>query len=258
MQHLFISYSHRDIEFMRHIGRFLQGKEFAIWSDENLTPGTRGWKLAIEKAIEEASAVVAILSPDAKASEWVDRELEYARIRGKRIFPLLVRGDAQTSVPLELVTSQWIDLTSREHYQPGMEKLVLALDNHLGIKRAKSRTEQIQDELAQIMNKLPECYYIAVVSVDGLLIAFCEPESDTPHLEEDRVSAMSAASLALGERISSELGGGGYRFSVIAGQQGMQFVVGLWDESEVEGDFVLAFGLRKITSLDAALVILRQ
>jgi hypothetical protein len=131
MQHIFISYSRKDIEFMRHISQQLISRNFTVWTDENLTPGTRGWKLAIEKAIEEAGAVVAILSPDAKASEWVDRELEYARIRNKRVFPLIVRGDLQTSVPFELVNSQWIDITQQEQYAPGMEKLFQAISKHL-------------------------------------------------------------------------------------------------------------------------------
>jgi hypothetical protein len=44
----------------------------------------------------------------------------------------------------------------------------------------------------------------AVVSVDGLTIASSLPSG----VEEDRVSAMSAAMLSLGERIASELGRG--------------------------------------------------
>jgi predicted regulator of Ras-like GTPase activity (Roadblock/LC7/MglB family) len=44
----------------------------------------------------------------------------------------------------------------------------------------------------------------AVVSVDGLIMASSLPAG----VEEDRVSAMSAAMLSLGERIASELGRG--------------------------------------------------
>lgn len=256
MQHIFISYSRRDIEFMRHISKYLISKNFMTWTDENLTPGTRGWKLAIEKAIEDAGAVVAILSPDAKASEWVDRELEYARIRGKRIFPLIVRGDSATSVPLELVTSQWIDITQRENYAPGMEKLTLALDNHLGMKR-KTRSDLIREAVIDLFHKLPNCYYMAVISVDGLSIASHDPGN----LNEDRISAMGAAGLSLGARILSELQGEYYRFSITAGSNGTQFCIGLIPEdSKNAGDYeyALVFGLRSVASIDAVLVILRQ
>lgn len=44
----------------------------------------------------------------------------------------------------------------------------------------------------------------AVVSVDGLIMASALPAG----VEEDRVSAMSAAMLSLGERIAGELGRG--------------------------------------------------
>lgn len=50
----------------------------------------------------------------------------------------------------------------------------------------------------------PDIEASAVVSVDGLIIASALP----PDVEEDRVSAMSAAMLSLGERIAGELGRG--------------------------------------------------
>jgi len=50
----------------------------------------------------------------------------------------------------------------------------------------------------------PDIEASAVVSVDGLIIASALPTD----VEEDRVSAMSAAMLSLGERIASELGRG--------------------------------------------------
>jgi predicted regulator of Ras-like GTPase activity (Roadblock/LC7/MglB family) len=65
----------------------------------------------------------------------------------------------------------------------------------------------------------PDIEASAVVSVDGLIIASALPNE----VEEDRVSAMSAAMLSLGERISSELGRGGLEQVYIKGHEG--FVV---------------------------------
>lgn len=56
----------------------------------------------------------------------------------------------------------------------------------------------------------------AVVSVDGLIIASSLPGG----VEEDRVSAMSAAMLSLGERIAGELGRGGLDEVYIHGSSG--------------------------------------
>ena len=57
---------------------------------------------------------------------------------------------------------------------------------------------------ARIASLIPDIEASAVVSVDGLSIASALPQG----VEEDRVSAMSAAMLSLGERIASELGRG--------------------------------------------------
>jgi len=58
--------------------------------------------------------------------------------------------------------------------------------------------------LKDLQISTPDVEASALVSVDGLIIASALP----PDVEEDRVSAMSAAMLSLGERIASELGRG--------------------------------------------------
>jgi predicted regulator of Ras-like GTPase activity (Roadblock/LC7/MglB family) len=52
--------------------------------------------------------------------------------------------------------------------------------------------------------------------VDGLIIASALP----PEVEEDRVSAMSAAMLTLGERIAGELGRGALNQVYVRGDRG--------------------------------------
>jgi len=68
----------------------------------------------------------------------------------------------------------------------------------------RSRTEQMVARLKDLQAGTPDIEASAVVSVDGLIIASALPTD----VEEDRVSAMSAAMLSLGERIASELGRG--------------------------------------------------
>jgi len=69
---------------------------------------------------------------------------------------------------------------------------------------AKSRTELMVDRLRDLQGGTTDIEASAVVSVDGLIMASALPAG----VEEDRVSAMSAAMLSLGERISGELGRG--------------------------------------------------
>lgn len=251
MSHIFVSYSRKDSDIMQRIAADLTAKEFELWTDNNLTPGTRGWKLAIEKAIEEAGAVIAVLSPDAKESEWVDRELEYARIRNIRIFPVIVRGDAISSVPFELVSAQWIDMAQSDLYVEGLEKLVLVLDRHLGVRR-KSKAELIEHELMQLSRKLPGIYWMGVFSADGLPVAFYTPASNTGFApSEDRIAAMMASTLVLSEHITSEVDAGELSYNVVGGSKGFQFGITL-------GKYVLWFGSRTAVSLDAIFITLKQ
>ena len=60
------------------------------------------------------------------------------------------------------------------------------------------------DRLGDLHANTPDVEASAVVSVDGLIIAAALPTT----VEEDRVAAMSAAMLSLGERIAGELGRG--------------------------------------------------
>jgi len=65
-----------------------------------------------------------------------------------------------------------------------------------------SRSQELTERLRALLNSTPEIEGAAVVSVDGLGIASVL----NPDIEEDRIAAMSAAMLSLGERIASELG----------------------------------------------------
>ena len=64
-----------------------------------------------------------------------------------------------------------------------------------------SRAERIRDVLRSLKQATPDVLGSAVVSSDGLIIASLLPEE----IDEELVSAMAAAMLGVGERISAEL-----------------------------------------------------
>lgn len=81
---------------------------------------------------------------------------------------------------------------------------------------ATSRTQQFVDRLHALHASTPEIEGTAIVSPDGLSIAAVL----NPPIEEDRVAAMSAAMLSLGERIAEELGRGKMEQVYIKGSKG--------------------------------------
>jgi predicted regulator of Ras-like GTPase activity (Roadblock/LC7/MglB family) len=90
-----------------------------------------------------------------------------------------------------------------------------------------TRTDQMVTRLRQMQAVSPDIEASAVVSVDGLIIASALPNS----VEEDRVSAMSAAMLSLGERISAELGRGTLEQVYIKGADGFVMITSIGTEA---------------------------
>ncbi len=128
-RHIFLSYSRKDIDMMKRLRNDLRDSGVTVWTDENLTPGTEIWEAKIAEAIENAGALVVILSADAKQSTWIARELSYAEGHKVRIFPLLASGDERSAIPFRLVTTQYIDIT--QDYEGGLRKLLAVVRKHL-------------------------------------------------------------------------------------------------------------------------------
>lgn len=112
----------------------------------------------------------------------------------------------------------------------------------------KTRTQQMVDRLRELQANTPDVEASAVVSVDGLIMASALPGS----VEEDRVSAMSAAMLSLGERIATELGRGGLDEVYIHGDAGYVLLM------SVGRDAVLTVLAREQAKLGLVLLEMRR
>jgi uncharacterized protein len=91
----------------------------------------------------------------------------------------------------------------------------------------RSRTDLMVNRLRDMQAASPDIEASAVVSVDGLIMASALPSD----VEEDRVSAMSAAMLSLGERISGELGRGSLEQVYIRGNKGYVILTSVGEEA---------------------------
>jgi predicted regulator of Ras-like GTPase activity (Roadblock/LC7/MglB family) len=91
----------------------------------------------------------------------------------------------------------------------------------------KNRAEMMVERLRNMQAAAPDIEASAVVSVDGLIMASALQQG----VEEDRVSAMSAAMLSLGERISTELGRKGLEQVSIKGDKGSIVLTSIGEEA---------------------------
>ncbi|MCW2669720.1 MAG: Roadblock/LC7 family protein [Frankiales bacterium] len=92
---------------------------------------------------------------------------------------------------------------------------------------AGSRSNRLDSAIHGLLSQTPEIEAAAVVSFDGLPMASALPQS----MDEDRVAAMSAALLSLGERAAQGLGRGELSQVYIEGDAGTVFLVSADDEA---------------------------
>jgi predicted regulator of Ras-like GTPase activity (Roadblock/LC7/MglB family) len=92
---------------------------------------------------------------------------------------------------------------------------------------AGSRSDRLDRAIHGLLAQTPEIEAAAVVSFDGLPMASALP----PSMDEDRVAAMSAALLSLGERAAQGLGRGELSQVYIEGETGTVFLVSADNEA---------------------------
>jgi len=134
MPDLFLSYSKDDRVFMNTLAENLRKLGFNLWIDsERLPPGTPDWEEAIESAIAQVDAMVVVLTPAAKASQWVKAEIRKAQHKGKPVFPVLAAGDDDSAIPLSLSAVQYADMRGRADYEGNFRLLVEGLAAQFGM-----------------------------------------------------------------------------------------------------------------------------
>ena len=111
-KHVFISYSRHDVKFAKKINKDLAQNKVNTWMDSIGIRSGDDWPERIANAILESEIVLAIVSPDALESKWVNRELSFADKNEKLVFPLIYKP---CKIPhwfdLRFGNIQWADFT---------------------------------------------------------------------------------------------------------------------------------------------------
>jgi hypothetical protein len=122
-KHIFISYKHEENEFAEMLMRQLQAAGFEIWVDTERLRAGENWREAINDAIKEAFALILVISPEAKQSEYVTYEWAFAQGAGVKVIPLLLKPTEKLHPQLEQL--QYLDFIDRA--RPPWEKLIRRL-----------------------------------------------------------------------------------------------------------------------------------
>jgi WD40 repeat protein len=87
--YVFISYSRQDRPYVDRLAAYIRRAGVPVWYDYDMVAGDR-FATVIQGEIDDCAAFIAVLTPSAKASEWVEREITHAVNRGKVILPMLL------------------------------------------------------------------------------------------------------------------------------------------------------------------------
>ncbi len=107
---IFISHCHSDADFAELLKLHLEKNNIDCWMDNERLKIGQDWREEIDIGISNSKAVIAIMSPEARKSEYVTYEWAFAWGKGIKIFPIMLN---QTSLHPRLESLQYMDFTNR-------------------------------------------------------------------------------------------------------------------------------------------------
>jgi hypothetical protein len=123
MAQIFISYSRKDIGFIRKLAGDLEKAGYDVWWDLTDLRGGDDWPRVIPKAIQASQYVIVVLTPNSIISDWVEKEYTQALSLRKKIIPIMLE---RSEIPFALNTINYVDFTS-EDYTASFDNLLGAL-----------------------------------------------------------------------------------------------------------------------------------
>ncbi len=110
MPQVFISHKHSDSDFAENLANKLKAAGFEGWIDNEGIPSGEDWRQSIDDAIRSSFALIVIMTPEAKASEYVTYEWAFAIGIGITVIPVMLKN---TDPHPRLETLQFLDFTNR-------------------------------------------------------------------------------------------------------------------------------------------------
>jgi hypothetical protein len=109
MNHIFISHSHEDSDFSEILESRLSHAGHTVWRDIGIRGG-EDWRNEIDEAIKEAFALIIVVTPSAKASEYVTYEWAFAWGAEVKVIPIMLK---ETELHPRLESLKYLDFANR-------------------------------------------------------------------------------------------------------------------------------------------------
>lgn len=160
MAHVFISYNQADADFAENLCTHLEQAGIETWMDrDNLKPG-QNWSEDIDRGIRTSFAVVVVMSPEARASEYVTYEWSAAIGAGIPVIPAVVKdtslhprlGRVQHLDFTNIKVRPWDDLIAylRENYPRDQFEIKVPADFPIYLKNAVNRLDDPMQSIVEV------------------------------------------------------------------------------------------------------------
>ena len=150
----FISYSHKDKEWVENFVRDLQNMELRVWWDVIIKKGASQIR-AIEEGLKNSRAFIPVISERALESEWVENEFHQAlrlSIDSNYKFRIIPVRIQSVDVPGFLGNFAWIDFVDELEYQTNITNLVMEIKGE-PLKINSPSAEDSSFELHEILRR---------------------------------------------------------------------------------------------------------
>jgi hypothetical protein len=138
--HVFICYSRKDEDFVLKLAANLKREGIPIWLDQWDIPTGANWNRTIEKALNECTRLLVVISPSSIDSDEVQSEWLSALDEKKIVVPILYQP---CRIPFRLKPIQYIDFTLRSlDDERSLEQIL----NALGMTKSIQDMSLVQQE----------------------------------------------------------------------------------------------------------------
>jgi hypothetical protein len=189
MPKIFISYSHKDKDFVGILAENLQRVGHNVWWDTTDIQSGDEISDEITNAIASSKYVIVVLTPDSVKSKWVKSEYTEALNQEKKIIPIMLR---QCKVPITLNIFNYSDFTKGENYQDNLNKLLSSFGN-TGKLSAVSATEPTVPRSPGLLRYRVPLFIIVGLSLLFFVAWFLLPESPAISIVIPTPSAITAS-----------------------------------------------------------------
>jgi hypothetical protein len=107
---VFICHAHEDGDFAELLRIRLEQVGFTVWVDTSKLRAGEDWRTEIDESIRSCSALLVVVTPTARQSEYVTYEWAFAWGVGVKVIPLVLK---RAPLHPRLEALQYLDFTNR-------------------------------------------------------------------------------------------------------------------------------------------------